>query len=471
MAPVELIATVLFSDIRGFTTISEQLAEKPLLAWLNEYMSEMADLVLAHGGAIEKFAGDGLTAEFGVPEPRTDPAEIAADARAAVDCALAMSRAMVRLNQRWQARGLPEVGIRVGIHTGPLIVGNLGSAQRMQYSIIGDTANTAARLESYGKDDPRLGSDTDHCRILISEATLQHLAAAAPGAYHVMRVGDLALKGKAQPVAVHRVLPDARGCGRGKGDLTMTERRSRRAPPGLAGLALAALLLPASLLAQGGPAMAQQAAAPSVVYVPPDLGAPPTRTLAATRGLGAAPTIQVLAPAETGLTQAAQPTLFWYLAGPRNEAGRADPDRRADRPGRCSGSTTARTGRPGSIASIWRRTTSGSSPGGSISGRSRRWSIRNSAGPTSSPARRCSAARPRRSSPRRWPTRVRPGASRRSPATATGTICRPSWRRRSAPSRAPPAGARCAVTFWPRSGSTRSPARSRARGSFSRARR
>jgi len=209
VAPVELIATVLFSDVRGFTAISEQLAEKPLLAWLNEYMSEMADLVLAHGGVIEKFAGDGLTAEFGVPEPRTDPAEIAADARAAVDCALAMSRAMVRLNRRWRARGLPEVGIRVGIHTGPLIVGNLGSAQRMQYSIIGDTANTAARLESYGKDDPRLGSDADHCRILISEATLQHLAAAGPGAYRVMPVGSLVLKGKAQPVAVHRVLAEA----------------------------------------------------------------------------------------------------------------------------------------------------------------------------------------------------------------------------------------------------------------------
>ena len=209
VAPVELIATVLFSDIRGFTTISERLAEKPLLAWLNEYMAEMADLVLAHGGVIEKFAGDGLTAEFGVPEPRTTPAAIAADARAAVDCALAMSRALERLNRRWQARGLPEVGIRVGIHTGPLIVGNLGSAQRMQYSIIGDTANTAARLESYGKDDPRLGSDADHCRILISGATLQHLAATDARAYHVMPVGSLALKGKTQPVAVHRVLPEA----------------------------------------------------------------------------------------------------------------------------------------------------------------------------------------------------------------------------------------------------------------------
>jgi class 3 adenylate cyclase len=175
-------------------------------AWLNEYMAEMADLVLAHGGVIEKFAGDGLTAEFGVPEPRTTEAEIAADAQAAVDCALAMSRAMEHLNRRWQARGLPEVGIRAGIHTGPLIVGNLGSAQRMQYSIIGDTANTAARLESYGKDDPRLGSDTDHCRILISEATLQHLCVTEGRAYRVLPVGGLALKGKAQPVAVHRVL-------------------------------------------------------------------------------------------------------------------------------------------------------------------------------------------------------------------------------------------------------------------------
>jgi len=97
----------------------------------------------------------------------------------------------------------------------------------------------------------------------------------------------------------------------------MTERCSRLAPPGLRNLALAALLLPALLIAAGGPATGQQAAAPtSVVYTPPDLGAPPTRTLAATRGLGAAPAVQVLAPAQTGLTQVAQPTLFWYLAAP-----------------------------------------------------------------------------------------------------------------------------------------------------------
>jgi len=94
----------------------------------------------------------------------------------------------------------------------------------------------------------------------------------------------------------------------------MTERRSRGAPPALGTLVLAALLLPTLLMVPGGPADGQQA--PSVVYVPPDLGAPPTRTLAATRGLGGPPAVQVLAPPHTGLTQAAQPTLFWYLAEP-----------------------------------------------------------------------------------------------------------------------------------------------------------
>ncbi len=198
----ELVATVLFSDIRGFTPISELLPEPELMSWLNEYMSVMADLVLAHDGTIEKFAGDGLTAEFGVPEPRTSDDEIAADARAAVDCARAMGASLVELNRRWAARGLPEIGIRVGIHTGPIVLGNLGSARRMQYSVIGDTANTAARLESWGKDDPALNRDGDHCRILISEATSAHLDAG----YRMELVGSLRLKGKQQPITVYRVL-------------------------------------------------------------------------------------------------------------------------------------------------------------------------------------------------------------------------------------------------------------------------
>jgi adenylate cyclase len=200
--PRELTATVLFSDIRGFTTIAEQLPQKVLMTWLNEYMAVMADLVLTHGGGIEKFAGDGLTAEFGVPEPRTTAAEVAADACAAVNCALAMADALVELNAGWHVRDLPEIRIRVGIHTGPLMVGDLGSARRMQYSIIGDTANTAARLESYGKNDAPLSCDADHCRILISSATLAHLGSA----YASEPVGTLELKGKTRRVEVYRIL-------------------------------------------------------------------------------------------------------------------------------------------------------------------------------------------------------------------------------------------------------------------------
>ncbi|MGI9499698.1 MAG: CHASE2 domain-containing protein [Geminicoccaceae bacterium] len=196
-----MTATVMFTDIKGFTTISESLSEPVLADWLNDYMAAMVDIVAKHGGVIEKFAGDGLTIEFGVPEPRTSETEIDADARAAVDCALAMAAALPALNADWQARDLPPIGIRVGIHTGPLMVGVIGSADRWQYSIIGDTANTAARLEGYAKDDPKLGCDVGHCRILISEATFNRLNEA----FMTEFVGEASLKGKALTTTVHRV--------------------------------------------------------------------------------------------------------------------------------------------------------------------------------------------------------------------------------------------------------------------------
>ncbi|MEZ5936287.1 MAG: adenylate/guanylate cyclase domain-containing protein [Alphaproteobacteria bacterium] len=196
-----MTATVMFTDIKGFTTISESLPEPVLADWLNDYMAAMVDIIASHGGVVEKFAGDGLTVEFGVPEPRTSEEEIDADARAAVDCAIAMADALPALNADWQAKDLPMIGIRVGIHTGPLMVGVIGSADRWQYSIIGDTANTAARLESYAKDDPRLGCDVGHCRILISEATFQRLGRH----FRTESIGETSLKGKATKIGVHRV--------------------------------------------------------------------------------------------------------------------------------------------------------------------------------------------------------------------------------------------------------------------------
>ncbi|MEM7041412.1 MAG: CHASE2 domain-containing protein [Pseudomonadota bacterium] len=196
-----MTATVMFTDIKGFTTISESLEEPVLADWLNDYMAAMVDIVADHGGVIEKFAGDGLTIEFGVPEARETEAEIDADARAAVDCAIAMGTILPTLNADWQARDLPGIGIRIGIHTGPLMVGMIGSADRWQYSIIGDTANTAARLEGYGKDDPRLSCDVGHCRILISDATFQRLGEG----FRTESVGEANLKGKALTIGVHQV--------------------------------------------------------------------------------------------------------------------------------------------------------------------------------------------------------------------------------------------------------------------------
>ncbi|MGI9418596.1 MAG: CHASE2 domain-containing protein [Geminicoccaceae bacterium] len=196
-----LTATVMFTDIKGFTTISESLDEPVLADWLNDYMASMVGIVAEHDGVIEKFAGDGLTIEFGVPEPRETEAEIDADARSAIDCALAMAAALPDLNAAWQAKGLPAIGIRIGIHTGPLMVGMIGSADRWQYSIIGDTANTAARIEGYAKDDPGLGCDVGHCRILISDATFERLGEGFATEF----VGEASLRGKALTTRVHRV--------------------------------------------------------------------------------------------------------------------------------------------------------------------------------------------------------------------------------------------------------------------------
>jgi adenylate cyclase len=208
--PKLMTATVLFSDIRGFSTISTMMPESRLATWLDLYMEPMVDIVERYDGVIEKFAGDGLTVEFGVPEARETDAEIAADAQAAVDCALAMADSLLEINRAMAKRDLPQIAIRVGIHSGPLMVGVIGGAKRWQFSIIGDTANTAARLESYGKDDPRLTCEADHCRILISEATYHLLE----GRYAVEAVGTLEMRNRG-PISVYRVL-GLRGTDRGQ---------------------------------------------------------------------------------------------------------------------------------------------------------------------------------------------------------------------------------------------------------------
>ncbi|WP_421655076.1 CHASE2 domain-containing protein [Leptothermofonsia sp. ETS-13] len=192
-----LYATMLFTDIKDFSTISEYMPPENLLEWLNEYLSAITQEVITRHGIINKFTGDGMLAVFGVPINRTAPIEVSADARFAVECALAMRDQLQRLNVDWQRRGLPTAQMRVGIFTGPIVAGSLGGKDRLEYGVIGDSVNIAARLESYEKS-----RQSDVCRILIARETLVHLE----DRFEVEPWGPLALKGKQQMVDVYRVL-------------------------------------------------------------------------------------------------------------------------------------------------------------------------------------------------------------------------------------------------------------------------
>jgi adenylate cyclase len=199
-------ATVLFTDLKAFTSVSEKMDPQALLDWLNTYMEAMARLVMDHGGVIDNYVGDSIKADFGVPLPRTTEAAIAQDAVAAVNCALAMERELERLNTDWQQQKLPTAEMRIGIFTGPVVGGSLGSAQRLKYTTIGNTVNVASRLESYDQDrfDPDFANRS--CRILIGEQTLRYLN----HQFETKRVGEAVLKGKDEPVTIFRVVSHAR---------------------------------------------------------------------------------------------------------------------------------------------------------------------------------------------------------------------------------------------------------------------
>ena len=179
--------TVLFSDIRGFTTVSERGQPEEIVAILNEYFTRMVDIVFAHKGTLDKFVGDMVMALFGAPLDDADHAQHA------VDAALAMIRELNRLNEKWTAEGRPALDIGIGISTGPMIAGNIGSEAIMSYTVIGDTVNLGSRLESLNK---QYGT-----RIIISEATRDAL----PDRYLFRPLGDVVVKGKTKPVSIYEV--------------------------------------------------------------------------------------------------------------------------------------------------------------------------------------------------------------------------------------------------------------------------
>ncbi|MBI3357360.1 MAG: adenylate/guanylate cyclase domain-containing protein [Nitrospirae bacterium] len=203
LRPQTMTVTVLFTDLEGFTPASEQMDPQRLMDWTNGCIDSMAEIVMRHSGVVDDYFGDAIKANFGVPVARASDVEIAEDARCAVDCALEMGREMSRLNHLWQAEGLPTARMRIGLFTGSVVAGSLGSRERMKYTTLGDTVNVAARLEGYEKDkwESRLGGTA--CRILVGESTVRYLD---PERYEIQRVGEVLLKGRDQKVGVYQLL-------------------------------------------------------------------------------------------------------------------------------------------------------------------------------------------------------------------------------------------------------------------------
>ena len=186
------VVTVLFSDIRGFTTISEKLSAHEVVEMLNEYFNRVCEPILNNGGAVDKYIGDAVMAVFGSLDTYPDHARRALTAAIGMAEAAAGFRAW--MHERFPDRGLHEFGIGVGIHTGEAVIGNIGSAKRIEFTAIGDTVNAASRLEGVTKDM--------QCVVAASEATVR---AAGPG----VRTGKeetLQVKGRAEPIRVMEVL-------------------------------------------------------------------------------------------------------------------------------------------------------------------------------------------------------------------------------------------------------------------------
>jgi adenylate cyclase len=190
--------SVLFSDLRGFTTLSEKMEPEAMAAHLNEYFDAMTAAIFAHRGTINDFIGDAVMALFGAPVHDRD------HALHAVQSAVAMDRALAALNARWEAAGLPRLEMGIGVHTGQVFAGNVGGTDRIKYTVIGDVVNVGSRVEGLNKD---LGTT-----ILVTEEAL----AAVGDRVKVRDCGPQKVKGRVEKVRVYEVLavePDGRARG------------------------------------------------------------------------------------------------------------------------------------------------------------------------------------------------------------------------------------------------------------------
>ncbi len=184
----KMILTVLFSDIRGFTTISEALTPEALVDHLNEYLQAMTDIVFKYNGTLDKYVGDEIMAFWGAPIPQEDHAMLACKA------SLEMMEVLGQLNEKWISQGKPKLDIGIGLNSGEMVVGNMGSHSRMDYTLMGDNVNLGARLEGTNK--------VYKTHIIISEFTFEHVKEQV-----VARELDLIrVKGKELPVKIYELI-------------------------------------------------------------------------------------------------------------------------------------------------------------------------------------------------------------------------------------------------------------------------
>ena len=199
----QLPITVLFTDTASFTSVSEKLSPRELMDWLNRGMDICIPAVTRRGGMVNKFTGDGMLAVFGVPIAGDPPAE----AEAAIQAAQEIKAGLDSLNIQLQAEGAPAMRVRMGIHSGEALVGSMGSAERIEYAVIGDAVNCASRLESLEKDLHR-----DVLRVLLSSTTLELLRPDFIRTLTLEKWGTIQVKGREQPLEVSELRMDtARG--------------------------------------------------------------------------------------------------------------------------------------------------------------------------------------------------------------------------------------------------------------------
>ena len=180
--------TVLFSDIAGFTGVAETLTPEELVGLLNEYMSEMSDVILQNDGTLDKYMGDAVMAFWGAPIPQDDhPVR-------ACRCALTMQRTLAAINEAWTARGRGPIAIRIGINTGEMIVGNMGGSRRFAYTVIGDSVNIASRLEGANK---QYGTT-----VMVAQHTFERVRDVMAG----RELDRIAVRGRSEPITVYELL-------------------------------------------------------------------------------------------------------------------------------------------------------------------------------------------------------------------------------------------------------------------------